>query len=148
MPEEPSENVVDAWIALIRAQKTSLQIVEQAFKQRDLPPLAWYDVLWELEQARPDALRPFELEKRLLMPQYGLSRLLDRIRDAGYIERRPSADDGRGYDIGITAAGRAMRRKMWPVYSAALKRALGDRLSDTEAREMAELLGKLTPPDG
>lgn len=143
MPKEPSENVVAAWIALIRAQKTSLQIVEQAFKQHDLPPLAWYDVLWELEQARPDALRPFELEQRLLMPQYGLSRLLDRIRDAGYLERRPNPDDGRGYDIAITVAGRAIRRKMWPVYADALNRAVGEKLSDAEAKKLAGLLGKL-----
>jgi len=143
MPKEPSENVVAAWIALIRAQKTSLQTVEQAFKQQGLPPLAWYDVLWELEQAQPDALRPFELEQRLLMPQYGLSRLLDRIRDAGYLERRPSAADGRGFDIAITAAGRAIRKKMWPVYAAALNRALGARLSDAEAKKLATLLEKL-----
>lgn len=148
MPKEPSDNVVAAWIALIRAQKTSLQTVEQAFKQQGLPPLAWYDVLWELEQARPEALRPFELEQRLLMPQYGLSRLLDRIRDAGYLERRPSAADGRGYDIAITAAGRTIRKKIWPVYAEALNRALGEKLSDAEAKKLAGLLGKLGESGG
>ncbi len=100
-------------------------------------------MLWEFEQARPDTLRPFELEQRLLMPQYGLSRLLDRIRDAGYLERQPNPDDGRGYDIAITAAGRAIRRKMWPVYAEALNRAAGEKLSEVEAKRLAWLLGKL-----
>ena len=48
-------------------------------QRRGHPPLAWYDALLEIEKAGPDGLRPFELRKLLLLPQYGTSRLLDRM---------------------------------------------------------------------
>lgn len=144
MRNKPSNAIIDTWIALLRAHKSRLEIVEQAFKQHGLPPLSWYDVLWELERNPADGLRPFELEQRILMPQYGLSRLLTRLLKAGYIERNPNPDDGRGYDMKITRAGLTVRKKMWPVYAAALNRAVGDKLTAAEAKQLAALLQKLS----
>jgi DNA-binding MarR family transcriptional regulator len=49
----------------------------------------------------------------------------------------------------ITDAGRAMRRRMWPVYAAAVQQAVGAKLSPEEADGLADLLGRLiTPPEG
>lgn len=139
----PSEAVVRAWARLMRAQCIALSKVEAALKHKGLPQLAWYDALLELERAGDAGLRPFALERELLLPQYGLSRLLERIERAGYIERRPCDEDGRGQVVAITAAGIAVRRKMWPVYAAAIQEAVGARLSAGEAKALADLLGKL-----
>ena len=49
--EGSERSVVDAWIALMRAQQTALLKIERAFRDAELPPLAWYDVLWELDRA-------------------------------------------------------------------------------------------------
>jgi DNA-binding MarR family transcriptional regulator len=146
MEKTPSETVTHAWARLLRAQHVALSTVEAALKQAGFPPLSWYDVLLELERARGKGMRPFELEGLLLLPQYGLSRLLDRIERAGYVERRPCGDDGRGQIVAITPAGRAMRRRMWPVYGNAIARAVGERLTEDEAGTLARLLGKLTEP--
>ena len=53
--------------------------VEAAVKAKGYPPLAWYDVLLELSREGGRRLRPVELEKELLVAQYNLSRLLDRM---------------------------------------------------------------------
>lgn len=106
-----------------------------------MPPLAWYDVLLELERAGGKGLRPFELEREMLLAQYNLSRLLDRIERSGYIGRRACADDRRGQMVVIADAGRAVRRRMWPVYAAAIGRALGDPLSEKQAASLDALLG-------
>lgn len=143
MDKMPSETVTRAWARLLRAQHTALSTVEKALKQAGFPPLSWYDVLLELDRAGGKGMRPFEIERELLLPQYGLSRLLDRIEGAGYIERRPCGDDGRGQIVAITRAGRAIRRRMWPVYGQAIVRAVGVPLSDGEAATLGELLGKL-----
>ena len=149
MIKEPGEDVIRVWTRLMRAQQTALAAIETALKQADLPPLAWYDVLLELDRAGPDGLRPFALERALLLPQYGLSRLLDRIEAAGYLERRPCPEDGRGQIVAITKSGRTLRRRMWPVYARALDMVIGDRLGATEARSLAALLDKLLDvPDG
>jgi len=144
MENVPSETVIRAWARLVRAQRIALSKVEAALKQAGFPQLSWYDVLLELERADGKGMRPFELERRLLLPQYGLSRLLERIERARYIERRPCDEDGRGQLVAITEAGRSVRRRMWPVYAAAIQSAVGDHLVAREAKQLADLLGKLT----
>jgi DNA-binding MarR family transcriptional regulator len=146
MDRMPGEAVTRAWARLIRAQHIALSRVETALKQAGLPPLSWYDVLLEVERAGKAGTRPFEIERRLLLPQYGLSRLLDRIVSAGYIVRRPCGADGRGQIVAITRAGKAMRRRMWPVYGGAISCAIGERLSEEEAETLGELLGRLSAP--
>ncbi|MEK9722487.1 MAG: MarR family winged helix-turn-helix transcriptional regulator [Rhodospirillaceae bacterium] len=140
---EPSAAAGLAWTRLLRAQRVALAKVEGALKDAGLPPLAWCDVLLELERAKPGALRPFELQNRLLLAQYNLSRLVARIAKAGYLEQRPCDDDGRGQELVLTPAGRAARRRMWAVYGPAIQAAVGDRLTAREAEVLATLLGKL-----
>jgi DNA-binding MarR family transcriptional regulator len=146
MTESPSDSAIRAWVCLLRAHQAALGAVEAALKAAGLPPLPWYDVLLELERAGPDGLRPFALEAELLLPQYGLSRLLARLEEAGLIERRVCPSDRRGQVVAATGAGRAMRRRMWPVYAAAVEAAVGARLSDAEADGLAGLLGRLIAP--
>jgi DNA-binding MarR family transcriptional regulator len=143
MPKEPADAVVDAWIALNRAQQGALVRIERAFRDAGLPPSAWYDVLWELDRAGEAGLRPFELERRRLIAQSNVSRLVDRLAEAGHVERRPCEEDGRGQRVVITAAGRAMRRRMWPVYARAIEEAVGSRISGREAATLVGLLAML-----
>jgi DNA-binding MarR family transcriptional regulator len=144
MPDAlPSDAVIRAWTRLVRAQQTVLAAVEAELKAAGFPPLAWYDVLLELSRA--DAgLRPFALEQALLLAQYNLSRLLDRLEKAGYVARRTCAEDGRGQIVAITPSGRALIKRMWPTYRAAIARHLGAKLSEDEAARLASLLGRLT----
>ncbi|NNF77083.1 MAG: MarR family transcriptional regulator [Rhizobiales bacterium] len=143
MSKEAGEKAFSAWTGLWRAQGRILGAVEGALKDAGLPPLSWYDVLIELERAGEDGLRPFELERAILLPQYGLSRLLDRIERDGYLQRRPCPEDRRGLNIVITAEGKALRKRMWPVYGAAIKDKLENKLSDAELEALGGLLGKL-----
>jgi DNA-binding MarR family transcriptional regulator len=143
MKTNPSKAVVRAWARLMKAQQMALAAIEQALKSAELPPLAWYDALLELERAGPNGLRPFELEREMLLAQYNLSRLVDRIEKAGYLERRACDDDGRGHVIVITAAGKRIRRSMWPAYAAAIQSVLGDHLSEKQAEALDALLGTL-----
>lgn len=140
----PSSETITAWARLVRAHDTILNGVEAALKAAGLPPLAWYDVLLELERAGTP-LRPGALEGELLLAQYNLSRLLDRMAAAGVISRAPDPSDGRGRLVSLTQAGRDLRARMWPVYSHALQRAVGDRLTAGEAEALAGLLARLIP---
>jgi DNA-binding MarR family transcriptional regulator len=147
MPGKPSETVERAWARLMKAQRSALGGVEHALKSAGLPPLAWYDALLELERAGAQGLRPFELERAMLLEQYNLSRLIDRIEKAGYVERRACEDDGRGQLVVVTPAGKAMRRRMWPVYAAAIQDAFGRHLSEPQAKNLDALLGALIAPN-
>jgi len=141
----PSNAVVLAWARLVRAQTAVLSAVEADLKAAGFPPLAWYDALLELSR-RPEGLRPFELEKEMLLAQYNLSRLVDRLEKAGYVTRSPCPDDARGHVITLNSDGKALMKRMWPTYRAAIARHVGGKLDETEAAELAALLGKLIRP--
>jgi DNA-binding MarR family transcriptional regulator len=141
--KQPSPEATTAWARLVRVQQSLLGAVERDLKKAGFPAFAWYDALLELERHQHGAMRPVELEKHMLLPQYSMSRLVDRMAEAGYVERMVCPMDGRGQFVGITAAGRALRKKMWDVYAAAIERHVGAKLSDAEAQTLASLLGKL-----
>ena len=104
-------------------------------------PLEWYDVLLELERGGP--LRPRDLQDRLLLAQYNLSRLLDRMEAEKLIARERCSEDARCQWVRPTAAGKALRQRMWPVYSDAIEQALGARLTAGQAERLSELLARL-----
>jgi DNA-binding MarR family transcriptional regulator len=139
----PSKTTVGAWAHLLKAQRKALASVENALESAGLPPLGWYDALLELERAGERGLRPFELEREMLLAQYNVSRLIDRISKAGYVERLACEDDGRGQLVVITAQGKDIRRRMWTVYGPAIQVALGSHLSEREIEKLLTLLGKL-----
>lgn len=128
-----------AWALLLTAHATLVERIEGALAARGLPPLAWYDVLWALEMAG-GRLRMLELARRVVLSKSNLSRLADRLEDAGVVERRDAADDGRGYDLVLTRAGRALRRKMWPAYAAQIESLFSAHVTADEARAMGEAL--------
>ncbi|MBO6838306.1 MAG: winged helix-turn-helix transcriptional regulator [Alphaproteobacteria bacterium] len=139
----PSEATIHAWARLVRVSQDLIGRVEADLKAAGHPPLAWYDVLLELRRAEPDRLRPYQLQERLLLAQYNMSRLLDRMAKAGLIQRVPCEEDGRGHILAITNEGQAVRRAMWPVYARAIARHFGDRLTAGEAETLTALLAKL-----
>jgi DNA-binding MarR family transcriptional regulator len=132
-----------AWAALLGTQQRAMQAVEGALGQARLPPLVWYDVLLELERAGRPGLRPFELQGAMLLAQYNLSRLLDRLESKALVERRECPQDGRGQVVAITEAGRTLRRRMWPVYAAAIKANFTDHLSAQQVASLDAVLGAL-----
>jgi DNA-binding MarR family transcriptional regulator len=133
-----------AWVYLVRAEEAVVSAVEADVKASGAPPLAWYDIVLELTRpGREQGLRQNELERRLLFKQYNLSRLLDRLEEAKLVERRPCPEDGRGYMVAVTPAGRQFQKRVWPAYREAIARHFSGRLTNKEAAKLGRLLKKL-----
>ena len=143
MKRKPSTEATAAWIRLMRVQGRVLDAVEQDLKKAGFPPLAWYDALLELSRAPSGEMRPVELERQMLIPQYSASRLIDRLVDEGLAARRECEVDKRGQFIEITEAGRELQKKMWNAYSAAIEKHVGLKLTDADAIKLCALLDRL-----
>ena len=143
MKRKPSTEATAAWIRLMRVQSRVLDTVEQDLKKAGFPPLAWYDALVELSRAPTGELRPVELERHMLIPQYSASRLIDRLVDEGLAVRRECKVDKRGQFVEITEAGRDLQKRMWGAYSAAIEKYVGSKLSDADATRLCALLDRL-----
>lgn len=126
----------------MRARERLLAAIEADLKAAGMPPLAWYDVLWELARSQDGKLRPYEIEERTLLAQYNLSRLIVRLEKEGLVRRESFAEDGRGRWVVITDAGRKLRERMWTVYAKSIETHIGCKLAENEAKAIAGLLDR------
>jgi DNA-binding MarR family transcriptional regulator len=68
----------------------------------------WFDVLAALRRAgRPYALNPTDLMAATMLSSGGITKRLDRLAEAGLIERRPDPADRRGTLARLTRKGRS-----------------------------------------
>jgi DNA-binding MarR family transcriptional regulator len=132
-----------AWARFFVTSALLLESVETALKDAKLPPLAWYDLLWILENAEGGRLRMHDLAARVVLSRYNVTRLADRMEKEGLIARERCEEDKRGAYCVLTPAGRALRRRMWPVYEGRVDACFGDHITIEEARTLAATLEKV-----
>ena len=143
MTEKLDDLTINTWAQLIRTSQRFVDAAEAALKQAGLPPLGWYDVLLELHRGEASGLRQFEIGEKVLLSKHNLSRLIDRLQQQQLVERYVCEEDGRGNRVQITAQGKALLRKVWPVYQEVIRAHVQDRLSAAERKQLAALLEKL-----
>jgi DNA-binding MarR family transcriptional regulator len=67
----------------------------------------WFDLLAALRRAgAPYELNPTSLRRATLLSSSGMTKRLDRMENAGLIERRPDRDDRRGTLVRLTRRGK------------------------------------------
>jgi DNA-binding MarR family transcriptional regulator len=124
-----------------------LERIEATFTDAELPPLAWYDVLWILENAQEGKLRGrlrmADLARKAVVSRSNVTRLTDRMEKAGLVARSDCPVDGRGTVCELTAKGRALRAKMWPVYKKQIDTLFGAHLGTREAECLAATFEKM-----
>lgn len=126
-----------AWARFVTAQAMLLERIEAAFAGAGLPPLAWYDVLWILENADGARLRSAELARKAVVSRSNVTRLTERLEKEGLLARRDCPEDGRGTVCELTPKGRALRARMWPVYKKQIDTLFGRHLEAREAEGLA-----------
>lgn len=138
--ESPEGSV---WPLFLTAHAVLVERIEARLAAAGLPLLAWYDVLWALERAPERRLRMSELADHVVLSRSNLTRLVDRLEEAGVVARERSEEDRRGAYAVITTQGRELRRKMWPIYEVAIRELFESQLSDVEARHMGSALRRM-----
>jgi DNA-binding MarR family transcriptional regulator len=141
--DQEGETRAHAWAVLLTAHARLVERIEAALAAASLPPLGWYDVLWALESAEDRQLRMHELAEHVVVSRSNLTRLADRLEEAGLIARASCAEDRRGAYCVITPAGRALRKRMWPIYQEAVARNFGAHVSDREATLIGDVLARV-----
>lgn len=95
--------------------------VDRRLAEAGLPVYAWYDVLWGIESGPEESRRMHELADVLAIERYNLTRLIDRLEREELVTRIRSEEDGRAAFVSVTRQGKALRKKMWGIYEAAVK---------------------------
>jgi DNA-binding MarR family transcriptional regulator len=135
----------DAWEAMLAAYGALMRQFAAADAWSDVS-MREYDVLYTLSKCA-GPVRLGDLNRHVLLSQPALSRLADRLAERGLIERCPDPADGRGVRLSLTAAGRAVQRKVGRAHARTVARAMTAGLTRDELGQLAAISRKLAPPD-
>jgi DNA-binding MarR family transcriptional regulator len=103
----------------------------------------WFDVLAALRRAgRPYALNPTDLMAATMLSSGGITKRLDRLAEAGLIERRPDPADRRGTLVRLTRKGRSAIDRALEAHLANEQRLLL-ALAPGDQRRLDRLLRRL-----
>jgi DNA-binding MarR family transcriptional regulator len=109
-------------------------------------PLTWLDVMNRLNEHPDRRMRVHELAERSLFTRSGLTRLVDRIENAGYVEREHSREDCRGVYVTLTDSGAAKLESLWPEFTASIQHHFGQHLDRDDIRAIIAATDKINSP--
>ena len=140
---ELTEKHLGAWRAVVTSHAAVTERVGKAFAAQDLPPISWFELLWAIDKSPTGRPRMSDLAEYLTLSRGGITKLVDRLTDAGYIERVSCAEDRRSLQAELTSAGERMLAEMREAYTAELARHFGT-ISTAEAELITEALERAT----
>jgi DNA-binding MarR family transcriptional regulator len=143
MSKKAAKTNTSVWPLFLTAHAVLVSEIEARLSEAGLPPLVWYDVLWALERAPDYRLRMSELAEMTVLSRSNLTRLVDRLESAGLVQRARAEADRRGAFAVVTRKGKEMRRKMWPIYSAAIKELFTDQIDKDETAHIETVLQRV-----
>jgi DNA-binding MarR family transcriptional regulator len=139
---QESDPAIRAWSHFLSAHALAIRAIEEQLTAAGQPPLSWYDVLLELGRSG-GRLRIGELGDRLVIEPHNITRLLDRLEEAGLLKRQRAPQDRRGVFAVLTEKGVALRRQMWVHYRRAILEIFGASVSTHDAEFLIDTLTKI-----
>ncbi|EAQ02312.1 transcriptional regulator marR/emrR family protein [Pseudooceanicola batsensis HTCC2597] len=117
----------------VAAKRTSEELARQ-YRERFGISIPEWRVLVHLAHSGKVSVR--DIEARVAMEKYEVSRAAKRLREAGLIERRENPDDRRLVILSLTPKGRQMMAELLPLaqsHQTALEARLGAAFDQLEA---------------
>jgi len=132
---------LDTWRAFLTAHALVTRRISKDLTDAGLPDLGWYDLLWALRRSG-GRLRVNELAREVVLSPTAMSRFVDRAVAAGVVAREPDPDDRRAQQVVLTGEGRALLRRMWPVYRRGIAEHFAQHL-DGDPGKLSATLGRM-----
>lgn len=143
----PNHDQLVKWRVFFETALALVDIVDDELQAERGLSLRWYDVLVQLEEASeqdPSGGLPMnELAARILSSKSGLTRVVDRMEEAGLVRRERPANDRRVVRVLITPQGLDTLHSARSVHHVSIQQHFVERLSDAELTELANALEKV-----
>jgi DNA-binding MarR family transcriptional regulator len=134
---------LDAWARLLHAHATTTRVLSGSLHAQHGLTLKDYEALLRLSHAEEGRMRRVDLAEELLLTASGVTRLLDGLEEAGYVERAACSTDRRVVYAVLTDAGREKLEAASESHLAETRALFEERFSREELVRLAELLGRL-----
>lgn len=146
--EGPDPERFWAWINLLQANRVVQDEMEERLQAAAGLTLAQHELLWRIAAAPEGKLRMNDLASLLLVSKSGVTRLVDRLVEMGFVERTACREDRRVVYAQITGAGHAALDRASPAHVEALERAFSVHLGDSDVRSLRRALRKVLEGNG
>jgi DNA-binding MarR family transcriptional regulator len=134
---------LEAWIGFLRSHAAiTRQLNVDLLNDHDLT-LSDYEVLLYLIRAEDGMMRRVDLAESVVLTASGITRLLDGLERAGYVEKASCKSDARVSYAKITAVGREKFEAASTTHRAGIEELFTGRYSESELASLAMLLGRL-----
>src|SRR3989440_4366097 len=134
---------LNAWGAFLTAHKALETILTRELESACGLPLTWFDVLAQLRGAPAQRLTMTQLASAILFSKSGLTRLIDRMEEAGLVQRLARPGDRRRLHLALTDAGAEKYRQAVPIHLDHVKRYFAAYIQDSEAAAVESVLERI-----
>ena len=134
---------VDAFVRLLRAHAATTRALSAELDAEFGLTINDYEALLRLSCAEDGRMRRIDLANELLLTASGVTRLLDGLERAGYVEKASCASDARVTYAALTAEGRKRFRAVSRAHVAGIRKLFDERFDEDELTTLARLLGRL-----
>jgi DNA-binding MarR family transcriptional regulator len=135
----PTPEQLAVWRVFFESSFALIDILDVELQAAGELNLRWYDVLVNLEDAE-HPVRMNELASRILASKSGLTRVIDRMEDAGLVERRRPPNDRRAIEVVITAKGTEALQAARRVHRHGIHEHFAQHLSDSDFAALSRAL--------
>src|SRR5436309_13399119 len=136
-----------AWPALRRARAATTRMLSAQLVAEHGLTINDLEALLRLAHAEDQRMRRVDLAEALLLTASGVTRLLDGLENAGFVERATCATDRRVVYAVLTEAGRAKLEEASESHLAQVRELFEGRFDEDELERLGELLGRLPGGD-
>jgi len=146
-PFTPQE--LAAWRGLLEVHAGLTGVLDAQMRAQHGLPISSYEVLMFLADAPEHRLRMAEIAERVLLSRSGLTRLVDRLMQLGYVTRCAVENDGRGAYAELTSAGLEKLQAARRTHREGVRTHFLGRLSATDQIALGDIWARLceTTPD-
>ena len=137
---------LQAWIRFLRAHASLTRRMSARLERDHGLTLNDYDVLVQLAGDDGQRLRRVDLARSVLLSPSGITRLLDGLERAGWVEKGLCPGDARVTYAVLTDTGRAKFREAQSSHLADVEAEFGSRFSAEERGALSGMLAQLLEP--
>jgi DNA-binding MarR family transcriptional regulator len=127
-----SAHELAAWRGMLQIHAEVTQALDAQMRAEHGMSVSSYEVLMFLAEAPDRRLRMSQIADRVLLSRSGLTRLVDRLVDLGYVTRCAAEDDGRGAFAELTDAGLDKFEAAQRSHREGVRQVFLDRLTPTD----------------
>jgi DNA-binding MarR family transcriptional regulator len=145
-----TRNRLESWVSFLRAHAAITRQLNADLLNAHGLTLSDYEVLLRLANAEDGMMRRVDLAESVLLTASGITRLLDGLERAGFVEKASCPSDARVSYAKLTDAGRRKLADAGRTHLAGVEELFTGRFSDDELDRLAALLSRLPlgPHDG